>query len=132
IAVLAHAQLHRAEVPVLPPEVLARLEEARARIAVLEQGAAAQQLPAEQQRQVRLQLRQATEVLRAAERQAPRRGRREGGEQPLPTAPADFVVVARTPQFAPAMLRLPPHALPAGIVELRVGATGALVVELVG
>jgi len=82
----------------------------------------------QESRQRRGQASRQLEQLRGQNEQLRRRGAPETQTWPI----ADFVVHAQVPQGQPSCLRFPAQAVPAGIVDLRLPATSALVVRVLG
>ncbi len=64
----------------------------------------------------------------------PKKGTQKGSPPPaaVPERDADFTIIAKKPQFQPAVARLSPTSLPAEPVILRLAATGSLIVKLLG
>ena len=142
LAHLPHLQLHRRPARIQDPAAQARFTEIANRVALLEQ-ISVEQTPVNQgltirvpgvraDRPLREQLRGARGELRQVVRGGIRSQRNESDPVPAAALFADFVVLARVPQLTPAIVEFPADALPTDVVELRVGALGALTIRLVG
>lgn len=135
-AVFTHVQLERRKLPSRKEELQARVEQTRDALARLEstlrvpdQSSDQRQALGHQQQAIAAELRAAQQQLRELQRAERERGPVAGGEL-LPDA--GFVVLAEVPALQPPMLRFAAAAIPERPIELRIGATGSLVVRLLG
>src|SRR5690606_32224604 len=131
VARLPHLQLHRRRARIQDPAAQAQLTAVANRVAVLERLA---NDSARVRGRIELELREQLQGARGELRQVARGGFRRSAAEAGAAAPgfADFVLLARVPQLTPAVVRFPAEVPPTDVVELRIGALGALTLRLLG